>query len=321
MRARRALAWPLLLAMACGGQKPAGDSGGASSTEPSEVREARGLLGAGRYDEVLARLQTSTAPEAYYLQAEAWAKKSETAPLPTPEALPPGSPRDAVPAAPEFKPEELQAIALYEKAAAAMRQDPSPRLGLARLLTPHAQRRYDAEQAAAAAPKKAGKGNPPATAAASPGPDFSPARVAGEYRAAVEASPKNAEAIEALYAFAIRVGQIDQADWALQTLMKRENENPDHALRYGDFLRDVKKDPMSAVSAYRQVLIWRSDDAAVKARIADVYINAGIEHHAKGEYASADARYQEAQKWIADRSSDQYKRLQHEIDRLHRLRR
>jgi tetratricopeptide (TPR) repeat protein len=307
------LAWPLLLAMACGGQKPAGDSG-AASTEPSEVREARGLLGAGRYDEVLARLKTSTAPEAYYLQAEAWAKKSETAPLPTPEALPPGSPRDAVPVTPEFKPEELQAMALYEKAAAGMRQEPGPRLGLARLLTPHAQRRYDAEQAAAAAPK----GKPSVVPS---GPDFSPARVAGEYRAAAEASPKNAEAIEALYAFAVRVGQIDQADWALQTLMRRESENPDQALRYGDFLRDVKKDPMSAVSVYRQVLIWRSDDAAVKARIADIYIDAGIAHHAKGEYASADARYQDAQKWITDRSSDQYKRLQHEIERLRRLRR
>jgi hypothetical protein len=318
---RRSVAWPLLLILACGGEKsPPPTAGGGG--ESADVREGKSLLGAGRYDELLTRLQSSTAPEALYLKAEAWAKKSETAPLPTPEALPEGSPAGVVATTPEFKREELQAIALYEKAAAALPQDPRPRLGLARLLTPHAQRRYDAEQAASVqkAPVK-GKPVPTAAVAVASGPDFSPTRVAREYRAAAEAAPANAEANDALYAFAIRVGQLDQADWALRVRMEREPENPDQALRYGDFLRDVKKDPMGAIGAYRQVLIWRADDAQVKARMADIYIDLGVAHHANGEYATADARYQDAQKWITDRSSEQYQRLKREQDRLRRLRR
>ena len=321
MRARRRSARLiplLLLAAACGG----GTDGSAPAKDAvsPEIAEARKLLAAGRADDVLARFQNNASPEALLLVAQAWAKKAETAPLPTPEAVPPDSPRDFVPVTPEFKPEELRAIEAYEKAAAALAGDPRPMAGLAAVLAPHSIRRYEAEQAPAAAPKPA-KGKPTAAPTVPPpGPDFSPARVARAYRQAAEKST-DPQAVEAVYAFAVRAGQIEDADWALQERMRRENENPEHALRYGDFLRDVKKDPMAAIGQYRQVLIWRPDDAEAKGRVADIYLDMGNAHYQSGQYATAEARYEDARKWIPDRSSERYQRLQRETEKLRRLRR
>jgi hypothetical protein len=318
--------WLLLLALgtACGGS----DSGAPApvatqaATGAPEVEEARGLLKAGRIDDALLRLQQSQAPEAWLLQGDAWAKKSETAPVPTAEALPPGSPKGAVPVTPEFKPEELRAIEHYEKAIAALSNDPRPRLGLARLLAPHALRRYDAERAAASAPApKKGAKALPTLAPPPPGPDFSAARVTREYRTAAAATSSSIDPIEALYAFAVRAGQIEDAEWALKERIRRENENPEHLVRYGDFLRQVKKTPEAAMEQYRQALIWRPDDAVAKGGIADIYMDQGHTHYQNNEYALAEARYQDAAKWVTDRTSAQYKRLQAEMDRLKQLRR
>jgi tetratricopeptide (TPR) repeat protein len=299
------------------GDKPAAAaSGGASG---GEVAEAKGLLAAGRIDDALLRLQQSQAPEALYLQGEAWAKKAETAPLPTPEALPAGSPRGVEPATPEFKPEELTAAGYYEKAIAALGDDPRPHAGLARLLAPHAQRRYEAEQAALA--RKPVKGKPTATLPPTPGGlDYSPARVAREWHVAAAAKASTAEDLEALYVFASHAGLLDEADWALRERIRRENENPDHLIRYGDFLRELKKDPEAAQEQYRQALIWRPDDKVAKARLADIFIDMGVEHYQRSEYATAEARFQDAAKWITDRSSEQSKRLEREMERLKRLR-
>jgi hypothetical protein len=321
-----------LLQVACGGggggsapEKPPAAAGSAPVGKLSgEVAEAQGLLKAGRADEALARLQQSRSPEALYLQGEAWAKKSEAAPLPTPEALAPGSPRGAVPVTPEFKPEEVTALGFYERAVPAMAGDPRPHAGIARLLAPHAQRRYDAEQAAAAtrrpAVKVKGKVQTPPPTPAPEGPDFSPARVAREWHEAAAAKDSTVETLDALYAFAVHTGLLDEAEWVLKERIRRENENPDHLIRYGDFLRDLKKAPEAAQEQYRTALIWRPDDKATKLRIGDIYIDMGVDHYQKAEYATAEARFQDATKWITDRSSEQYQRLDREMTRLRRMR-
>jgi tetratricopeptide (TPR) repeat protein len=318
----RVLVPVLLLSLAC--DKNPSSSGPAKPGPSAEITDGRNLLGAGRADEVLTRFQGNGTPEGLLLLADAWAKKAETAPLPTPETAPPDSPRGFVPATPEFKPEELRAIEHYEKAAAALPEDPRPSLGLATVLAPHAVRRYEAAQAVPTAAPKPIKGRPteaPTTPPPPPpGPDFSAARVSAAYRKAAEKST-DAQGLEALYSFAVRTGQLDDADWALQQRMRRDNENTDHILRYGDFLRDVKKDSMSAISAYRQILIWHPEDAAAKSRIADIYLDLGGVHYQKGEYASAEARYEDARKWIPDRTSEQYQRLEREVAKLRRLRR
>jgi hypothetical protein len=312
---------PLAVSMACGGPKPSAGGGAGKKEVASEVAEAEGLLAAGRVDDALLRVQQSHAPEAFLLQGNAWAKKAETAPLPTPEAVPTGGVRGAVPIVPEFKAEELQAISYYEKAIAALPADPRSHYGLARLLAPHAQRRYDAESAAASAVKKSGaKASTPASPVPD-GPDFSPARVAREYRAAA-ASPSatGTDFLDALYAFAVRADQFEDADWALRERIRKDNENPDHLIRYGDFLREVKKAPDAALEQYRQALMWRPDDAVAKAHMADIYIDKGIAHYQKKEYASAEAQYRDAAKWATDRSSEQWKRLERETERLRRER-
>ena len=328
-----------LLSVGCEGLGGGGGGGDAPKSEAttaapvsSEISEAQGLLGAGRVDEAIARLQQNPSPDAAYVLGEAWSKKAESAPLPLPAPLPPDAQRGAVPVTPEFKPEELHAIEAYEKAIAGKPDDPRPKVGLARLLTPHAQRQYDASLAPTPVPTKPGskpgkaRGRAPEpTATPAPvavsGPDFSPARVSGLLRAAAEKATSSVDPIEALYAFAVRVGQLEDADWALQQRIRRDKENPEHLLRYGDFLRQVKKNPEAAIEQYRQALIWRPDDAVAKARIGDIYIDAGNAHYQNGEYSLAEARYQDAVKWVPDKQSEQGQRLQHEIDKVRRLRR
>ena len=46
-------------------------------------------------------------------------------------------------------------------------------------------------------------------------------------------------------------------------------------MRYGDFLRDVKKDAMAAIGQYRQVLIWRPDDAEALGNLATSLLATG----------------------------------------------
>jgi tetratricopeptide (TPR) repeat protein len=280
-------------------------------------------LDSGDVDGAMQRLTDSPSagsPEGLYLQGAVWAKKAETAPLPTPEALPPGSPRGAVPVTPEFKPEELKAADFFERAIAAAPQDGRASLGLARLLTPHAQRRYDAQTAAAAVAakkppsRKRTPAPPPATPP--PGPDASPLRVAHAYRAAAESTPGDPTALEAYYNFAVRTQQLDDADWALKQAIARDKENAEPLVRYGDFLANVRKQPDEAIAAYRQALIWK-DDKQVKEKIGEIHLSRGMAHLQQTEWALADAAYHEAQKWTTP-GSDLSKRIDAEMDRLKR---
>jgi tetratricopeptide (TPR) repeat protein len=286
-------------------------------------------IDSGDADGALQRVSQSASavsPEGLCLQAAAWAKKAETAPLPTPEALPPGSPRGAVPVTPEFKPEELKAIDFYERAIAVAPDDPRAQLGLARLLTPHAQRRHDAQVAAAAAaakkPVRVARGKrapePVTPPPPPPGPDASPARVARAYRTAVQALPSDAAALEAYYTFAVRTELLDDADWVLKQAIARDKENPDPLVRYGDFLTNVRKQPDEAIAAYRQALLWKSDDKAIKEKIGEIHLSRGMEHLQQTEWALAEASYREAQKW-ATPGSDLSKRIDAEMDHLKRV--
>src|SRR5439155_9836892 len=96
---------------------------------------------------------------------------AETAPLPTPPPPPSPLARGAEPpAAPEFKPEEIQAVSLFEKAIAAQPDDPRPHLALAELLAPHAIHRREVEEQAAWR-KKPVRGKAKATPPPAPTPD------------------------------------------------------------------------------------------------------------------------------------------------------
>jgi tetratricopeptide (TPR) repeat protein len=330
---KRAPRWLLLTAplWAFGCKGPGGGDSAppppAAETAASggELAGIKAQLASGDADGALQRLAESpsaSGPEGLYLQGAAWAKKSETMPLPTPEALPPGSPRGAVPVTPELKPEELKAVDFFEKAIAAAPQDARPQLELAQLLAPHALRRHQAQVAAAAAaaarkPVRGRKNEPPPPPP--PGPDVSPASVAKAYRAAVQLAPTNKAALDALYAFAVHTDQLDDAEFAVKQAVALDKENPEPLVRYGDFLAEVRKMPDAAIAQYRQALIWKPDDKVVKAKIGQIYLNRGLAHFQQTEWSLAEAAYREALKW-ADPGSDLAERIQREMERVQRNR-
>jgi tetratricopeptide (TPR) repeat protein len=140
------------------------------------------------------------------------------------------------------------------------------------------------------------------------------------YRAASLGQPASSDSVEKLIDFSLRVGRVDEADQGLQELLRRDREKPEPFVRYGDFLLNVKKDPMAAIEQYRQALIWRPDDDATRARIADIYIAQGIEHYSKNQYAVAEARFLDAQKYVSDPRSPQGLKIQDYMGKLRAIR-
>jgi tetratricopeptide (TPR) repeat protein len=292
-----------LLSLGC---PKTGSEGPAAVADP--LAEARSLVEAGRLDEALARLQSNPDPESLYLQGLAWARKAETAPLPTP------APGTSV--APEWKPDEIRAIDLLERAIEARPDLSSAHLALGQVLAPHAVER--AEREAAAARRRKGKGAevPPPPME---GPDASPERVVREFQSAAQGNASKAP-VEALIAFATKAGRLADADSGFQELLRREREKPEPFIAYGDFLRDRKQDAEGAIAQYRQALMWRPDDDDTRGKIADIYIAKARAHVEAREYATADARLREAEKWVTDKASPQGRRLQEQQAFLSQIR-
>lgn len=238
-------------------------------------------------------------------------KRAESAPLPTPLPPPSPLPRGWKPQpAPELKAEEIEAIGLLEQAVAAEPRRREAHEFLARVLEPWALRRH--ERAVAARGKKTPPPEPP-----DQGVDTSPARVARAYRAAIEADISTADLIDPLIAFASRVDDLDAMDWAYQELIRRarERDTVTPQARYGDFLRERRGDVLAAAEQYRGALLWAPQDAALRAKVADIYLALAKAHYDKREYAGAEARLVEAAKFV-DRASPQGKTL---ADYQHRL--
>jgi hypothetical protein len=297
---RRAARLVLVACLAASCRKPATE---APPPADDPFAEARALVERGQYDEALARLSSAGEPEALYLQGRAWAAKAEKAPLPTPAA--------GTSVAPEWKPEEIRAIDLLERAIAAQPNLAGAHVTLAQVLTPHALVRAEREAAAAAKARgRKGKPVPVETPPPMEGPDCSPERVVRELKAAAQADPASRVAVDALIAFATRAGRLDEASAGYQELLKREREKPEPFVRYGDFLAVDRKDPQGALDQYRQALIWRPDDDATKGKVADIYITMARQHVDNREYATAEARMAEAQKYLTPNTAAQAQRLQ-----------
>ncbi|MBI3932377.1 MAG: hypothetical protein HY317_03100 [Acidobacteria bacterium] len=317
MRSHASVALVALLAGAC--QRDAAGT----PPPPTPVEEGKALLGQGQLDAALAKFQQAgSQADGLYYQGVVWARKAEIAPLPTPpptlEPLPRGT---EPPPAPEFKPEELTALDLYEKALAARADHPQAHLGVAELLGPHAAHRHDLEEAAKQRrPARKGRAPEPTPPPAAEGPDFSVERVLKHYQIAVQGDPRTQAPVDALLRFAQRVGRLVEAEGALQEMTRREPERPEPFIRYGDFLANEKKDPQAAVEQYKQALVWRAEDDTTRSKIAEIYITQGVEHWKIQQYATAQARFLEAQKWITDKNSPQGLKLQDYVLRLRELR-
>jgi hypothetical protein len=196
-------------------------------------------------------------------------------------------------------------------------------LGLAELLAPHAHARIEREREAAAqvASRRGRKGSRPEPATPAPeGPDASVERVVREYRLAAQGDPRAKAPVEALIQFAESVGRLEDANLAFQELLRRNKEKAEPFVRYGDFLLQKKKDGMGAIGEYAQALMWRPDDDAIRGKVADIYIAMAAEHLGQREYASAEARLKDAQRYITDKNSPQGLRLQDQLSQLSQIR-
>jgi tetratricopeptide (TPR) repeat protein len=324
------LALGLLLVAAIGCQsRSTPEAGGGAPASSRDVEEARAMLEAGDADGTLARLQNAgDDPEALHLQGRAWAKKAESAPLPTPppatSPLPKGAPP---PRPPEFKPEERRAIDLFERAVALRPELAPAHLALAQLLAPHAIRFHDREQAAqtarlrdAAARRRPGRGAPPEPLpTAEPGVDYGPERVAREYTLAMRGD-SGRPSVEALIAFAVKTGRLDDAEVGYQELIRRVKESGEPLAMYGDFLVRDKKDPVAAIEQYRQALIWSPNDDVTRSKLANIFLTRGLDYFNQQQYAMADAQFTEAAKYIPDRDSPQGRILTEHQAKLREIR-
>jgi tetratricopeptide (TPR) repeat protein len=307
----------IAFAIACdrfSGARP--ESAAPKVRHPTE--EARELIEAGQFDAALAKLgEVPGEAGALYYQGVAWARKAESAPLPTP--APAGDGGALV--TPEFKPEELTALDFFEKAVAAGPSDGRAELAMAELLAPHAvrwQERVDAAQRST----RRGRHATPAPQPPLPHgvPDYRTDRVLEAYRTALRGDPASKQAAEGLARFSLRVGRLDDADAAFREVIQRDKENPENLVRYGDFLANERKDPVAAMDQYRQALIWRPDDDETRGKIADVFIAQGIAHYQKQEYAVAEARFVEADKYVTDRTTPRGIKIQDYLGRLRSIR-
>lgn len=313
-RSGRALAGLLVLAVAaCQGRSTGrGDSAAVSSQEADDVAA---LIEKGDVDGALARLQGNEDPQALYLQGRAWAKKAETAPLPTPppvaSPLPKGAP---TPGRPEFKPEERKAIELYERALAARPDLSAAHVALAQLLAPHAirfrelEKEAQARQKAALATRRRGQPAPEPLPTPEPGIDYRAERVAREFREALRSDPSRAP-VEALIAFGVKAGRLDDAEIGYQELIRRVKESGEPLALYGDFLVNEKNDPAAAIEQYRQALIWSADDSVTRSKLAAIFLRRGVDYLNQQQYASAEVQFNEAAKYISDRNSAQGRQL------------
>jgi tetratricopeptide (TPR) repeat protein len=301
-------------------------SGGGGGAEDPAVSSIQAMIDQGRLDEAAQRLgERPQDAETLYLMGRLWAKKAQTAPLPTPPPAPSPLPRGAaLPPAPEFKPEEIQAVSFYEKAVAARPDYAAAHVALAELLAPHALRRLAVEKPAPeeGGQRRRGRKPPPAPAPLpdTGGVDVSVDRVIRAYEFAIQADTTSATLPQALIGFGIQSGRVDAAETGHREMLKRVREKPEPFIAYGDFLLTHKQDQAGAIEQYRQALIWRPDDDATRGKIADIYLTRGIDRFNRQQFAAAEQEFQQAGKWITDRSSPQAQRLAQFQDRLREIR-
>ncbi len=293
------------------------DARSASPQPGGALAEVKVLIDAGQLDEALAQLQAQPqSGESLYLQGLVFVRKAETAPLPTPPPLAPDAPRGApAPRAPELKQEERQALDFFDQATRADAHFAPAPLAAAELLAPHALRVFD-QQALGRRKHSARDASPQG---ADPG-EWSVDAVLARYRQAVKAEARGTLAVEALLTFALRVGRLDEAEAGFRDLIKRDRESAKPLIRFGDFLREKRGEGLKAAEQYQQALIWEPQDQDTRAKLADVYLELGVEHFKKREYLAAQARFDEAGKYVKNPQSPQAQRLRDYAAQLREIR-
>ena len=274
---RRSAVLLLAIPLLAGCQEQSGRAGGAGAAYP----EARALVERGEYDAALADLAGAGDAEALTLMGQAWLGKA-------------GGARRILGASPG--PEEMQALDLFEQAIAARPDYPEAHLAVAELLAPYAL----ASEA---------RGAPAADAGAGAGPVVTVEQVFEAFGGAIQADPADTTAVSAMIEFALKAGRTREAVAGFRELTRRDRENPDLLVRFGDFLAGPAGDPEGALGVYAQALIWRPDDTATHSKIADLHLDAALERLGERAYLAAEAELHEARKHVREPGSAQARRL------------
>lgn len=277
-------------------QTSAGPGQPAAGALPPAVQEGKALMDKGQLDAALAKLQElpDDAVGLYY-QGVINVRRGLAAALP--EA--------------GFRAEDKQAAQLFEKAIVLKPEFAAAHFTLAEVLVPYTLQRH--------APGKRPHKRQPSPAPDDP--DISPDRVARAYQAAVQHDKSSRAPIDALMKFAREMKRPDDADMAYREALQRDKESAAPHLAYGDFLANEKKDRLKAIEQYELALVWKPQDPAPKDRICGVYVDWAQEHLDKGEFANADARLRDGQKFVTVPQAPQAQRLRELQGKLAAIRR
>lgn len=283
-----------LFALACDklplpGRKSAPDSGSqaASAGLPAAVQAAKSLMDQGQLDAALAKLQElPDDPVGLYYQGVIHVRKGLATPLPETG----------------YRDEDKLAAQSLERAIAAKPEFAAAHFTLAELLLPYARLHH--------APGKKRPARPPTPAPDDP--DGSPERIARAYQAAVQHDKTSRAPIDALIKFSREMKRPDDADVAYPELLARDKEKSEPHVLYGDFLAKEKKDRLKAVEQYQLAIVWSPQDASLKDKIGETYVDWAQEHFDAGEWANADARLKDGQKFVGPGSphAERFKELQ-----------
>ena len=277
-------------------QASAGSGQPAAAALPPAVQEGKALMDKGQLDEALAKLaELPDDPISLYYQGIIYVRKGMGAPLPETG----------------FRPDDKNAAVLLERAIAAKPEFAAAHFTLAEVLAPYTLQRH--------AP---GKRRPPRQPSPAPDdPDISPERVARAYQAAVQYDKTSRAPIDALIKFAREMKRPADADMAYREVLQRDKESAEPHLAYGDFLANEKKDRLKAIEQYQLALVWKPQDPTPQDRSCDVYIAWAQEHFDKSEWASADARLKDAQKFVTGLATPQALRIKELQGKLAAIRR
>jgi hypothetical protein len=78
----------------------------------------------------------------------------------------------------------------------------------------------------------------------------------------------------------------------------KEKDTTGPLLRYADFLRERRRDPVAAAEQYRGALLWMPDDPAIRAKLADIYLELAKGSYDRSEYAGVEVQLNEAAKYV-----------------------
>jgi hypothetical protein len=254
---------------------------------PPAVAAAKSLMDQGQLDAALAKLQElPDDPIGIYYQGVIHVRKGLASPLPEMG----------------YRDEDKLAAQLLERAIAAKPEFAAAHFTLAELLVPYVRQHHSP-----------GRKRPARAPSPAPDePDASPERVARAYQAAVQHDKTSRAPIDALIKFAREMKRPDDADLAFRELLARDKEKSEPHVLYGDFLAKEKKDRIRAVEQYQLAIVWSPLDQSLKDKIGETYVEWAQEHFDAGEWANADARLKDGQKFVAPGSPhfERFKELQ-----------